>query len=81
VLNVDDEANVVDGGRHWHDGSRAAPDRCPNRFCRSGAADCAQAFADAGVRHMQLNLLDFPRLDSLELFLAEVLPHFTRIGH
>jgi len=34
------------------------------------------AFAAAGVRHMQLNFLDFPRTDSLDLFLAEVLPRF-----
>jgi alkanesulfonate monooxygenase SsuD/methylene tetrahydromethanopterin reductase-like flavin-dependent oxidoreductase (luciferase family) len=39
-----------------------------------------RAFAEAGVRHMQLNFLDFPRTDSLELFLEEVLPHFARAG-
>jgi alkanesulfonate monooxygenase SsuD/methylene tetrahydromethanopterin reductase-like flavin-dependent oxidoreductase (luciferase family) len=39
-----------------------------------------QAFADAGVRHMQLNFLDFPRLESLELFLTDVLPHFQPTG-
>jgi alkanesulfonate monooxygenase SsuD/methylene tetrahydromethanopterin reductase-like flavin-dependent oxidoreductase (luciferase family) len=38
------------------------------------------AFVAAGVRYMQLNFLDFPRTDSLELFLAEVLPRFTRAG-
>ena len=38
------------------------------------------AFADAGVRHMQLNFLDFPRTEGLELFLAEVLPRFERAG-
>jgi alkanesulfonate monooxygenase SsuD/methylene tetrahydromethanopterin reductase-like flavin-dependent oxidoreductase (luciferase family) len=38
------------------------------------------SFAAVGVRHMQLNFLDFPRTDSLDLFLAEVLPHFTRAG-
>ncbi len=37
-------------------------------------------FAAVGVRHMQLNFLDFPRTDGLELFLAEVLPRFDRAG-
>jgi len=36
-----------------------------------------QAFADAGVRHMQLNFLDFPRTESLELFVSDVLPRFS----
>jgi alkanesulfonate monooxygenase SsuD/methylene tetrahydromethanopterin reductase-like flavin-dependent oxidoreductase (luciferase family) len=40
-------------------------------------SDQIAAFAAAGVRHMQLNFLDFPRLDSLELFLTEVLPRFA----
>jgi hypothetical protein len=35
------------------------------------------AFADVGVQHMQLNFLDFPRTDSLDLFLSEVFPRFT----
>ncbi|MDQ6673557.1 MAG: LLM class flavin-dependent oxidoreductase [Chloroflexota bacterium] len=39
-----------------------------------------EAFAAVGVRHMQLNFLDFPRADSLELFLSEVLPRFNRAG-
>jgi len=39
-----------------------------------------EAFVLVGVRHMQLNFLDFPRTDSLDLFLAEVLPRFTRAG-
>jgi alkanesulfonate monooxygenase SsuD/methylene tetrahydromethanopterin reductase-like flavin-dependent oxidoreductase (luciferase family) len=38
------------------------------------------AFAAAGVRHMQLNFLDFPRTDSLDLFLNDVLPRFSRAG-
>jgi alkanesulfonate monooxygenase SsuD/methylene tetrahydromethanopterin reductase-like flavin-dependent oxidoreductase (luciferase family) len=38
------------------------------------------AFADAGVRQMQLNPLDFPRTETLELFVEEVLPHFERAG-
>ena len=38
------------------------------------------AFADAGVQHMQLNPLDFPRSETLELFVNEVLPHFDRAG-
>ncbi len=37
-------------------------------------------FTAVGVRHMQLNFLDFPRTDGLELFLAEVLPRFDRAG-
>jgi alkanesulfonate monooxygenase SsuD/methylene tetrahydromethanopterin reductase-like flavin-dependent oxidoreductase (luciferase family) len=39
-----------------------------------------EAFAAAGVRHMQLNFLDFPRTDSLGLFLSDVLPRFDRAG-
>ena len=38
------------------------------------------AFADAGMRHMQLNFLDFPRTDSLDLFLSDILPRFDRAG-
>jgi alkanesulfonate monooxygenase SsuD/methylene tetrahydromethanopterin reductase-like flavin-dependent oxidoreductase (luciferase family) len=38
------------------------------------------AFADVGVRHMQLNFLDFPGTESLDLFIEEVLPHFDRAG-
>jgi Luciferase-like monooxygenase len=38
------------------------------------------AFAAAGVRHMQLNFLDFPRSESLDLFLGEVPPLFDRAG-
>lgn len=37
-----------------------------------------EAFAAVGVRHMQLNFLDFPRTESLDLFLSEVLPRFSR---
>ena len=33
-----------------------------------------EAFATIGVRHMQINFLDFPRTDGLDLFLADVLP-------
>jgi alkanesulfonate monooxygenase SsuD/methylene tetrahydromethanopterin reductase-like flavin-dependent oxidoreductase (luciferase family) len=43
-------------------------------------AEQIEAFAAVGVRHMQLNFLDFPRVDSLELFLAELLPRFDRGG-
>jgi alkanesulfonate monooxygenase SsuD/methylene tetrahydromethanopterin reductase-like flavin-dependent oxidoreductase (luciferase family) len=39
-----------------------------------------EAFAAAGVRHMQLNFLDFPRTDSLDLFRSDVLPRFDRAG-
>ncbi len=35
-------------------------------------------FAVAGVRLMQLNFLDYPRTEGLELFLADVLPRFER---
>jgi alkanesulfonate monooxygenase SsuD/methylene tetrahydromethanopterin reductase-like flavin-dependent oxidoreductase (luciferase family) len=34
------------------------------------------AYATVGVRHMQQNFLDFPRTDSLELVLSDVLPRF-----
>ncbi|MGI9148988.1 MAG: LLM class flavin-dependent oxidoreductase [Chloroflexota bacterium] len=39
-----------------------------------------EAFAAVGVRHLQLNFLDFPRTDSLDLFLSDVLPRFIRGG-
>ena len=29
---------------------------------------------------MQLNFLDFPRTDSLELFLSDVSPRFSHVG-
>ncbi len=35
-----------------------------------------QTFIELGVRHMQLNFLDFPRTDGVDLFLNEVLPRF-----
>ena len=38
------------------------------------------AFAAAGVRHLQINFLDFPRTESLDLFVSEVLPRFERAG-
>jgi alkanesulfonate monooxygenase SsuD/methylene tetrahydromethanopterin reductase-like flavin-dependent oxidoreductase (luciferase family) len=37
-----------------------------------------EAFAAAGVRLMQLNFLDYPRTEGLELFLSDVLPRFQR---
>lgn len=39
-----------------------------------------EAFIAAGVRLMQLNFLDFPRTNGLELFLSDVLPRFGRVG-
>jgi len=39
-----------------------------------------EAFAAVGVRHMQLNFLDFPRTEGIELFLTDVLPRFSRAG-
>jgi alkanesulfonate monooxygenase SsuD/methylene tetrahydromethanopterin reductase-like flavin-dependent oxidoreductase (luciferase family) len=38
------------------------------------------AFASVGVRHMQLNFLDFPGTDSLDLFLSDVYPRFSRVN-
>jgi alkanesulfonate monooxygenase SsuD/methylene tetrahydromethanopterin reductase-like flavin-dependent oxidoreductase (luciferase family) len=38
-----------------------------------------EEYAALGVRHVQLSFLDFPRSDGLELFLAEVLPRFSRV--
>jgi alkanesulfonate monooxygenase SsuD/methylene tetrahydromethanopterin reductase-like flavin-dependent oxidoreductase (luciferase family) len=38
------------------------------------------SFAAAGVRLMQLNFLDYPRTEGLELFLSDVLPRFERAG-
>jgi alkanesulfonate monooxygenase SsuD/methylene tetrahydromethanopterin reductase-like flavin-dependent oxidoreductase (luciferase family) len=43
-------------------------------------AEQIAAFAAVGVRHMQLNFLDFPRMDSLDLFLSDVFPRFTRVS-
>ena len=37
-------------------------------------------FAAAGVRHMQINFLDFPRTEGIDLFAAKVLPRFERAG-
>ncbi len=37
------------------------------------------AFASVGVRHMQLNFLDFPRTDSLDLFCSDVFPRFSHL--
>jgi alkanesulfonate monooxygenase SsuD/methylene tetrahydromethanopterin reductase-like flavin-dependent oxidoreductase (luciferase family) len=37
------------------------------------------AFAAVGVRHMQLNFLDFPSTDSLELFFSDVYPRFSGV--
>lgn len=37
-------------------------------------------FASVGVRHLQINFLDFPRTESLDLFVDDVLPHFDRAG-
>jgi alkanesulfonate monooxygenase SsuD/methylene tetrahydromethanopterin reductase-like flavin-dependent oxidoreductase (luciferase family) len=39
-----------------------------------------EEFAAVGVRLMQLNFLDFPRREGLELFLSDVLPRFTRVA-
>lgn len=38
-----------------------------------------EEFASLGVRHVQLNFMDFPRAEGLELFLSEVLPRFSRV--
>ncbi len=35
-----------------------------------------EQFAAVGVKHMQLNFLDFPRTDGIDLFFKEVLPRF-----
>ncbi|MGI8855044.1 MAG: LLM class flavin-dependent oxidoreductase [Thermomicrobiales bacterium] len=37
-----------------------------------------EQFAAVGVRLMQLNFLDYPRTEGLELFLSDVLPRFER---
>jgi len=56
----------------------------PDMYVISGTPDEATAqieeFAAIGVRHMQLNFLDYPRTDGLDLFLSDVLPRFTRAG-
>ena len=38
-----------------------------------------EAFAHAGVQLMQLNFLDYPRLEGVELFVTEVLPRFNHV--
>ena len=52
----------------------------PNMYVMYGTPDEVAAqlrvFADLGVRLMQLNFLDFPRTEGLELFVREVLPRF-----
>lgn len=45
-----------------------------------GVTEQIEAFAAVGVRHMQLNFLDFPRTEGIELFLADVLPRFAHAG-
>ena len=55
----------------------------PDMFVMSGNPDeitaQIEAFAAAGVRHMQLNFLGFPQIDEgLCLFLSDVLPRFER---
>jgi len=56
----------------------------PDMYVISGNPDEVTAqikeFAAIGVRHMQLNFLDYPNTDGLELFLSAVLPRFTRAG-
>jgi alkanesulfonate monooxygenase SsuD/methylene tetrahydromethanopterin reductase-like flavin-dependent oxidoreductase (luciferase family) len=56
----------------------------PDMHVISGAPDEVtsqiEAFAAIGVRHMQLNFLDYPNTDGLDLFLSAVLPRFTRAG-
>jgi alkanesulfonate monooxygenase SsuD/methylene tetrahydromethanopterin reductase-like flavin-dependent oxidoreductase (luciferase family) len=37
-------------------------------------------FANVGVRHMQINFLDFPRTEGFDLFVNDVLPRFERAG-
>lgn len=39
-----------------------------------------EEFASAGARLVQLNFLDFPRTEGLELFVEQVLPRFDRVG-
>jgi len=54
----------------------------PNMVVLSGTPDEVtmqlEQFANLGVALVQLNFLDFPRTDSLDLFVREVLPRFTR---
>jgi alkanesulfonate monooxygenase SsuD/methylene tetrahydromethanopterin reductase-like flavin-dependent oxidoreductase (luciferase family) len=56
----------------------------PDMYVISGNPDEVteqiEAFATIGVQHMQINFLDFPHADGLDLFLSDVLPRFTRIG-
>lgn len=39
-----------------------------------------EEFARAGARLIQLNFLDFPRTEGLELFVEQILPRFERAG-
>jgi alkanesulfonate monooxygenase SsuD/methylene tetrahydromethanopterin reductase-like flavin-dependent oxidoreductase (luciferase family) len=38
-----------------------------------------EEFAALGVRHVQLSFMDFPSTEGLDLFLSDVLPHFSRV--
>lgn len=52
----------------------------PDMYVISGSPDEVVErigrFAEIGVQHMQINFLDFPRTDGLELFVSDVLPNF-----
>lgn len=54
----------------------------PNMYVLHGTPDAVtrqlEEFAALGVRQVQLNFLDFPRTDGLNLFLREVLPRFSQ---
>ena len=65
-------ATTLDGPS-WRGPRRSAATRTRSR--RS-----SRRMPTVGVRHMQLNFLDFPRTDSLDLFMSEVFPRFTRAG-
>ena len=66
-----------------HESGRPPVASRPNMYVMYGTPDEVAAqlrvFADLGVRLMQLNFLDFPRTEGLELFVREVLPRFRRV--
>ncbi len=58
----------------------ARPDMCVMSGTPDEVTAQIEAYIAIGVRHMQLNFLDYPRTDGLELFLSDILPRFERAG-
>jgi alkanesulfonate monooxygenase SsuD/methylene tetrahydromethanopterin reductase-like flavin-dependent oxidoreductase (luciferase family) len=70
-----DPARLVRGRSMGHRGEVHVVSGTPDEV-----TDQIAAFAAAGVRLMQLNFLDYPSTESLDLFVSEVLPRFEPAG-